>query len=451
MPQPKHSPIVMLALPQFQHSFGDLLSIQSLITDFSRSLIDGIFENIMWFGRTGNDYRNFERTARAAYHFLEEGNKTKHKDIVQKYALVADKIIPALNASGEALSEATKVPETEADTRIRKYLEFYKVMYEGLLRLICAPVVYAFGIANHIKDEAFIPDDNGRIGLNALKTMEKWLVYSENRLAIGLNNHIRNAYAHENYRILDNAKVELWDPDPHKPNRSWGPEIWSLERLIKLCDQLWVNALGITCSLILYDINNRQISTERGWIPSVKLPSLRREELKVTTNYIADELGFYMKEMTILNNQLSITLSPKSKGIDQDSDLYMGYEDHTRFFKVRMWYEEKRVIDQLTRMLHLLIPYFETQTEVSIHVVSSDDSPLGVLTTDLSTISSLQLKNTNPETVEGVRHVYKTDTLGDSVTYVEKKGDPRFVGMGPTMPKPGMTNKSKGNTPKQRK
>ncbi len=437
MPQPEHSPIVMLALPQFHQSFGDLLSTRCFITDFTRSLIEGTFENIMWFGRTGDDYKNFERTACAAYHFLEEGNKTKHKDIVQKYALVTDKIIPALNHSGRALSEARRVPETDADTRIRKYLESYKVMYEGLLRLICAPVIYAFGVANHIKDKAFIPDDSGRIGLNTLKTMEKKLVYSENRLAIGLNNHIRNAYAHEHYRILDDAKVELWDPDPYKPNRSWGPEIWSLEILIKLCDELWVNALGIICSLILYDINNRQIATERGWVPYVEPPRLRREELTVTIKSLADELGFYIKETAISNNQLSITLSPKTKGIDQDSDLYMGYEDHTRFFKVRMWYEEKRVIDQLTRMLHRLIPYFVSQTEVSIHVMSSDGTPLGVLTTDLSTVGGLQLQNTNPETVESIRHVFKTDTVGDSVTYVEKRGNPRFIGMGPRMPKPG--------------
>ena len=63
----------------------------------------------------------------------------KHEDIVQIYALVTDKIIPALNDRGRALNEAKNVPETEADTRIRKYLESYKVMYEGLLRLICAP------------------------------------------------------------------------------------------------------------------------------------------------------------------------------------------------------------------------------------------------------------------------------------------------------------------------
>ncbi len=450
MSQPRHSPIVMLALPQFKHSFGDLLSVRALITDFSRSLIEGTFESVMWFGRTSNDYRNFERTARAAYHFLEEGTKVRHKDIVQKYALVIDQIMPAWNNSGEALNEAIQIPETEADTRIRKYLEFYKVMYEGLLRVICAPVVYAFAVANKIKDKAFIPDDNGRIGLNTLKSMEKWLVYSENRLAIGLNNHIRNAYAHEHYKILDDAKVELWDPDPYRPNRSWGPEVWPLEELIKLCDQLWVNALGITCSLILYDINNRQIAAERGWVPSTKLPRLRREELKVTISTVAKELGFHMKEITILNNKLSITLSTESKGIDQDSNLYMGYKDHARLFKVRMWYEEKRVVDQLTGMLHRLIPYFETKTEVSIHVVSWDDSPIGVLITDLSTISGLQLMNINPETVESIRHIFKMDTVGDSVTYVEKKGDPRFVGTVPSIPKPEVINKLKKNPPKNK-
>ena len=59
MQQPKHSPIVMLALPQFHHSFGDLLNVRALITDFSHSLIEGTFENIMWFGRTQNDYNNW--------------------------------------------------------------------------------------------------------------------------------------------------------------------------------------------------------------------------------------------------------------------------------------------------------------------------------------------------------------------------------------------------------
>lgn len=437
MPRPQRSPIALLAFTRFQRSFGDLLNSNALITDFSRSLIDGIFENIMWFGRTDKDYKHFERTARAAYHFLQEGNKAKPKEIAQIYSLIVDKIIPAFNNSGVALSEAQKVPPEDPDNRIRKYLESYKVMYEGLLCLICAPVVYAFGIAKRVKDKDFIPDDDGKISLNTLKSMEKLIVYSDNRLAIGLNNHVRNAYSHENYRILDDAKVELWDPNPYRPKRSWGPEIWSLDKLIELNDQLWINALGISCSLIVYDMNNRRIATERGWITVRELPRLRREELNDTIDAMADNLGFYMKALTISGKQFSLTLSPKSKGIDQDSDLYMGYEDHTRLFKIQMWYEEKRVIDQLTRMIINLTPYIEAETEVSINIVSHDDSPLGSLSADLPNIISLHLTDTDPETVNRIRYVYKIDTIGETVTYVEKKGAPRFAGIVPAIPKPG--------------
>ena len=440
MPRPHHSPIAMLAFPQFQREFGDLLNSNALITDFTRSLIDGIFENIMWFDRTNQDYKQFVRTARAAYHFLLEGNKTKPKEIAQKYSLIVDHIIPSINNSGLALSEAKNVPSEDPDNQIRKYLESYKVMYEGLLCLICAPVIYAFGIAKRVKDKNFIPDNNGKISLNTLKTMEKLIVYSDNRLAIGLNGHVRNAYSHENYKILDDSKVKLWDPNPHKPKKSWGPEVWPLEKLIELNNQLWVNALGITCSLVIYDINNRRIATDRGWITPGQLPQLRREELKDTIEEISDKLGFYLEELTVSNNQVSITLSPKTKGINQDSELYMGYKDHTRLYKVKMWYEEKRVIDQLTRLLVTLIPYIEAKSEVLINIVSHEGTALGSLSVDMPYIISLNLTDTEPKTVNSIRHIYKIDTIGENITYVEKKGIPRFAGTGPAMPKPGTSD-----------
>jgi len=440
MPRPQHSPIALLAFPRFHRDFGDLLNSAALITDFTRALVDGIFESIMWFDRTNKDYKEFERTARAAYHFLREGNKTKPKEIAQQYSLIVDKIIPSLNNSGSALSEAKNVPSEDPDNRIRKYLESYKVMYEGLLCVICAPVIYAFGVAKRVKDKDFTPDENGKISLSTLKTMEKLIVYSDNRLAIGLNNHVRNAYSHENYRVLDDAKVELWDPNPYKPKKSWGPEIWPLETLIELNDRLWVNALGITCSLVIYDINNRQSATARGWITPRQLPQLRREELNDTIDNIADNLGFYMKGLTVSNNQISITLSPKSKGIDQDSKLYMGYKDHTRLYKVKMWYEEKRIIDQLTRMLITLIPYIQAESEVSINIVSHEGASLGSLSVDFPNIITLNLTDTDPNTVNNIRSIYKTDTIGENITYVEKKGTPRLADVGPAMPKLGTSD-----------
>ena len=66
MPRPQHSPIALFAFPRFQHDFGYLLNSNALITDFTRALIDSTFENIMLFDHTNKDYKQFERTARAA-------------------------------------------------------------------------------------------------------------------------------------------------------------------------------------------------------------------------------------------------------------------------------------------------------------------------------------------------------------------------------------------------
>ena len=106
-----------------------------------------------------------------------KGSQTEHKAVAQQFYAVIDKIILALNNSRQARAEAEEIPEDNADARIEKYLMYYKAMYEGLLPLICAPVIYAFDIANNINDKAFNPDSNGKIDLHAISKMNKWLMY----------------------------------------------------------------------------------------------------------------------------------------------------------------------------------------------------------------------------------------------------------------------------------
>ncbi len=112
----------------------------------------------------------------------------------------------------------------------------------------------------------------------------------------------------------------------------------------------------------------------------------------------------------------------------------LGYEDRVQLFKLPMWYEEKRVVDQLIIILHCIIPYVEAQTEVFIQVFSPDDKLLGELITDLPTLIGLRVTNFEPKTVETIRHAFKADTLGDCVTFVEKEGVPRWVGTRPVTP-----------------
>ena len=85
----------------------------------------------------------------------------------------------------------------------------------------------------------------------------------------------------------------------------------------------------------------------------------------------------------------------------------------------------RMTIDQLTIMLHRLIPYFETQNEVSIDIVSPDDISLGSLVTDFRTLIGLQLKDTKPETVESVRQVLKP-TLSELHDFCGKRGCPQI-------------------------
>jgi hypothetical protein len=432
----KLPPIVKLALPRFYNSFHDLISIKHSMTPFDISLIESTFGNILWFGRSKKDYTNFERTARSAFHFLEEGNRVNHKSVALFFTSMIDKVIPAFNNSGKAGSEAKQVPEKDKDTQIKKYFDYYKVMYEGLLPIICAPIVYSFAVSKHIKDRVFLPQDDGKIGLHTLSKMEKHLVYRENRIAIGLNSHVRNAYSHENYKILDNACVELWDKDPNTKKVSWGPEKWTLKQIIELCDQLWVNALGIVCALILYDINNRQIIASRGWSSSVTLPKLRKEELKDVINDLVDELGFYLNELEILESVLSMKLKTKTEGITQQAKLMLGYEDRTQLFEIPIWYEKRRVIDQLVIMLYRLVPYFSTQTEVSIQVVSSENEALGELAIDFDTFSKINIKQINPRTIDSIRNYFRVDTLKQYITFVEKEGLPKWVGTTANSPKP---------------
>ena len=183
----------------------------------------------------------------------------------------------------------------------------------------------------------------------------------------------------------------------------------------------------------MYDVNNRRIMEDRGWISSIPTPPLRRKEINATVDSLANELGFYMDSLEIVPNHISLNLRTKSKGIELDAEQIMGYKTHTEYLKIPIWYEERRVIDQLTKMLHRLIPYFEDQNEVSFCITTIDNTPVGTLTTDFGTLISLNLSDTKSDTVESVRHNFKTDTLGDSTTFIEFEGAPRLVGIGPAI------------------
>jgi hypothetical protein len=419
------SPLVKLALPQFKRTFSDLFSIRATILPFDRVLIEAIFEQIMWFGREKRDYNDFEKTARTSYFFLDQGSQTKYSAVAQEFLKVMEQIVPAYNRSLAAFNTARSLVKDNLDGQIKDYLDYYKTMYEGLLPTILAPIVYAFASAKHLDNKRLKPRADGKIDLGALDIVGRWLAYPENRLSIGLNNHVRNAYAHETYKILDGGKVELWDIDPHRPEKKWGPEIWVLDDLIKLCDKLWINALGIICGLILYKLNNWHIIESRGLFQPTQPPELRRGELEAALSNICSDLGFNLSCISIIPSKVAIELSTESKGIDQEAKLYLGYRYSVQVYKIPVKYVERKVVVQIVKFLYQLIPYFPKGTEVSIRVVTPKGEVLGDIVIDLETFARLNIKDTEEHTVEEIRHTFKLDTIGDSTTYIRIEETPR--------------------------
>lgn len=419
------SPIRTLALKLFQQRFGDLFSVRAEIAEFERSLIEGTYE-LMWLRNYPElDYRGWERTVRAAFHFLDRGFLFEDRKLAGTFLISANRIVPTLHKSFLKRRETERASGDNEDIQIERYLAYYKTMYEGLLPVIMAPVVFAFSVINHIKDRSFIPRNDGRISLKAIQKMERWLVYTDNRLAIGLNGHIRNAYSHETYRILDGGEVELWDTSPFDPKKKWGPEIWTLDSLRNLCNDLWFNSLAVVCAFAIFTINNRRLIIDRGWADSASLPPLRRDEFQRVAEAFANYLSFNVEGFERSNNTLRIRLSTRPKGIDQDEEIFFGGDNWARRFKVRVNYVKVRVIEQVLCFLQRLRVYLNGIHEVLVSVQDPEGQSLGEALIDVDSLDKLEGPTKEP--IEAAIKRFKLDSLGDSIMFVKIEAPPKEV------------------------
>ena len=420
----RNSPIRKIAFQEFLETFKDLLSVRAQISYFEKYLIEGTYE-IMWFEHyEKSDWESWKQTVRATYYFLDKGSQKKYQPIAEKFQKAAHQMVEALNDSFVSRQEALNKKLKDEDTQIKKHLDYYKVMYERLVPIIMSPIIYAFGVIHDIKNKGFIPREDGKIDLNTIEKMEKWRVSPQNRLAIGLNKHVRNAYAHESYKILDDGKVELWDVDPRNPKKKWGPEIWEMGDLRRLCNELWLNSLAVVIGLTIYSLNNRRDIFARGCtIPSSKPRHLRREELKNIATYHADGLGFDLNKITSSQGKIEIELSTRLKGIDQDEEILFGGNGWAKGFKVPVEYVEAEVIEQVIGLLQWIAKYLNKITEISVNVENPNKKIIGNLVIDFDILS--KIKKSQRESIEDVRKSCKLDTLGNSSMWVKITKNPR--------------------------
>jgi hypothetical protein len=403
------------------NEFSDLFGSRGQWGVYELNLIESIYE-IMWIDeplRLKN--LTWTRIVRAAYHFLEQGFFKDRDIVIEAYVRIADQIIPSLRRSHEKRRAITDNTELDVDAKIELYLQYYKIMYESLYPIVVGPVLVAFASAKGIGDKAFRQRDDGKVSLNVIQRLEKWIIYTQNILSIGLNSHVRNAYSHEHFRLLDEGKVELWDIHPSDPAKNWGPEIWTIERLREICDDIYLNSLAIVAALVLFSINYG--GAIRRVANSANMPTtpLRKAELREVVHMMANKESFDIVEEKLEKPSIAMRLSTRRKGIDQEEEILVGGPVVQRF-KRPVRYVQVEIIQQVLGFLQLIGPYLSEWEEVDIQIRDYEEQELGKIHVDVATINNIPGKD--QATVEEARQLLSYDSLANIKMWVRLGGAP---------------------------
>ena len=401
------SPFRILAVQRLQEQFGDLLSVQAQITEFEDSLLGTIFEFI-WIFRP-EDHRKWEQTARAAYHFLEKAfNESNPKGVAAVFLKTTEQLSVAINELHVAKQEVRDEPTT-GPAAIRKVLSLYKMIVEGPYRLILAPIAYSFGKVMRNAHPAFTPDSEGKIALSALTQIERLSVLPQSAMRTGLNTHVRNAYAHEHYRPMDNDMVEIWDVSPSSGEISWGPEIWPLTKLRDLSVELEQTIYAFLLALTIFSMNKRTVMTGRGWMVGGKLRKLSSMELEPILRYHAARLQFRFQSFHRTDTAVEVSMRLQLPGISQEEEILVGMNKGGRRFKVKVEWVDVPLIEQVLGFLQRCERDVYGYEVLTLHVRDQEDRNLGSVSIPVSNLA--QLKGPNQVPVAAARGLLTVDTI----------------------------------------
>jgi len=404
-----------LAIPQFMEEFGDLLSVRADITEFERSLIGGVYEQIYFVREQTYEWT---RRVRAAFHFLDQGHLNSPKGVAEHFLNSANQLATLLNAAHASRLELRNIKVSE-EAKVRETLGYYKQLVEGAFRVLLAPVAFGFARKMKLTDRDFVPQRDGKISLNALRKIERYLVYPQNQLGIGYNSHVRNAYSHEKYRVLDDGKVQLWDEDPNT-RKMWGPETWTSQQIEDLVQQLELTIRGLTMALAIYSANTRAFIGERRITPTIQIPPVVFRDLKASLEYFARNYSFDLRETIRDGKTLRLKLQTQSRGIDQESEIYVGGKKWSRRFKQPVKYTEALVVAQVLELIRQCEPSLDEYDEVVLGVLNPDEEMVGEFAMRIEQVEKLTGPDAPP--LQEARKLAHNDTLGDTLMHVRLEG-----------------------------
>ena len=215
------SPVSKLALNAFAEEYGDLLRNFDALTIYEHDLIVGTYERVFVDRFEEHQIRSLHTTGRLSAKLMQSGASVSLEPVARAFILNCERVPRLLNRASDALDAARKV--TEPDDRIEGHLRFYQLSYEGVLPALVAPVVMGMGLAEAADPAQLRLDSDGRIRLSVLSQIKHYSRFPAQQLSIGLNRHLRNASAHQRYRLLDSGRFEFWDLSQRTGKRNWGP------------------------------------------------------------------------------------------------------------------------------------------------------------------------------------------------------------------------------------
>lgn len=413
-PLPHDNPAHDFYEPEFKRIFRDLLTVRYAPGDAEHGLINGTMDFVFKALRDPKDRAQWEQIVRAAYRYLREDAHKGLRETCEAYVRIIDLIPDALNACVEGWTAAES--QSAGDGRARAYLSLYKTICERLLTVIAAPVAVGFRHVYGLKDNRYTPKPDGRVNLSVLDDMENWIQAPSNLLKEGLDRHVRNAFAHERYKLLDNSRVELSDVDPKTGKVNW-TEVWSHAQVEALCRRLWLTCVAIETALAMFGSNYSQLIRDRGWEPQDRL----RAEPRFETTYdlmghIASEMSMVRTNLSLEDKILRVELTTLPGGTNHVERKTIGDQGPVPIYEKRVRYLPAPIAVIAVEFLRAAAEYVPDADIFVASIKGHDGKPVGELQMDRAAFAS-----PSEPTIEGisnVRALAKVDTLGDATMWV---------------------------------
>jgi hypothetical protein len=308
------------------------------------------------------------------------------------------------------------------DDRFRPILDLYACLYERLYPRLAAPIVAANALLN-ATDVSDVISEDGRVRPRAVERIEGQQDFRPGLLTGGLDIHLRNSISHGRYQILSSNEIRMEDRDPRRNTLTWGPHVFSHDRLFDKTSELDLTCRALLAALIMFDVNNHDVFQARGYLPK-RGSAIRADLAEVLMRGSAESLGFTLDSWQGEGPDSTVQISLKVSGYREygPSEIVTGSQDRAvARYRMDVRTEEVSVARQVYYLLQLTLDCHESYEAVVVEVTHHDGTPAGRLRTNRATRQRIFEGDVS---FQEVRQMADEDTLSDVSMPVVLRGLP---------------------------